>query len=101
MALQVNVPLAGGITHSNGYVRVVDARVCKKDNTDDWFLMVDVAAYKNASERGQAAPELLHAPAMDKFKFAYAPNDETDSNTVALAYTKLKTESVFSGASNV
>jgi hypothetical protein len=101
MALQVNVPLAGGITHSNGYVRVVDARVCKKDNTDDWFLMVDVAAYKNASERGQAAPELLQSSAIDRFKFAYTPNDETDSNIVALSYAKLKTESVFDGASNV
>ena len=101
MALQVNVPLVGGATQSNGYVRVTNARVCKKDNTNDWFLMVDVTAYKDASERGQESPQALPTKEMDKFKFAYAPNDETDSNIVALAYTKLKTKSVFSGASDV
>ncbi len=85
MALQVNVPLVGGATQSNGYVRVTNARVCKKDNTDNWFLMVDVTAYKNASERGQESPQALPTKDMDKFKFAYTPEDETDSNIVALA----------------
>ena len=42
MALQVNIPLQGGITHNNGYVRVRDVRVCRKDNEDDWFMMVDL-----------------------------------------------------------
>ena len=101
MALQANVRLVGGATQSNGYVRVTNARRCTKDNTDNWFLMVDVTAYKNASERGQESPQALPTKEMDKFKFAYAPNDETDSNIVALAYTKLKTKSVFSGASDV
>ena len=29
MALQIDVPLDGGVTHSNGYVRVTDARLFK------------------------------------------------------------------------
>ena len=100
MALQVNIPLQGGITHNNGYVRVTNARVCRKDNTD-WFLMVDVSVYKDADERAKTAPEIIPCPAMDKFKFDYSVGDESDSNLVALAYDKLKTESIFSGASDV
>ena len=38
---------------------------------------------------------------MDKFKYAYSVGDETDSNLIALAYAKLKTESVLDGASDV
>ena len=42
MALQMNIPLQGGIEHSNGYVRVTACRVCKKDGEDaEWFMMVD------------------------------------------------------------
>ena len=48
MALQMNIPLPGGIEHANGYVRVTDVRVCKKDEASDWFMMVDVAVYKAA-----------------------------------------------------
>ena len=55
MALQANIPLKGGITHNNGYVRVTNARVCRKDNAD-WFLMVDVSVYKDADERGKDVP---------------------------------------------
>ena len=51
MALQANIPLQGGITHNNGYVRVKDARLFRKDNSSDWFLMVDVSVYKNKTER--------------------------------------------------
>ena len=35
MALQANIPLQGGISHNNGYVRVTNARLCRKDNEDD------------------------------------------------------------------
>ena len=100
MALQVNIPIQGGITHNNGYVRVTNARVCRKDN-EDWFLMVDISVYKDADERAKTAPETIPCPAMDKFKFDYSVGDESDSNLVALAYDKLKTESIFSGASDV
>lgn len=100
MALQVNVPLQGGITHNNGYVRVTNARVCRKDS-EDWIMMVDVSVYKDSDERAKAAPETIPCPAMDKFKFDYSVGDESDSNLVTLAYAKLKTESIFSGASNV
>ena len=100
MALQVNIPLQGGVTHNNGYVRVTNARVCRKDN-EDWFLMVDISVYKDADERAKTAPETIPCPAMDKFKFDYSVGDESDSNLVALAYDKLKTESIFSGASDV
>ena len=100
MALQVNIPIQGGITHNNGYVRVTNARVCRKDN-EDWFLMVDVSVYKDADERAKTAPETIPCPAMDKFKFDYSVGDESDSNLVALAYDKIKTESVFSEASDV
>jgi len=101
MALQVNIPLQGGITHNNGYVRVTNARLCRKDNADNWFLMVDVSVYKDADERAKTAPEVVPCPSIDKFKYAYAVGDETGSNLIALAYTKLKTEDVFDGASDV
>ena len=100
MALKVNVPLPGGITHNDGYVRVTNARVCRKDNAD-WFLMVDVSVYKDADERAKAVPEVIPCPAMDKFKYDYSVGDESDSNLVALSYVKLKTNSVFDGASDV
>ena len=100
MALQVNIPLQGGITHNNGYVRVTDARVCRKDNAD-WFLMVDVSVYKDADERAKAIPETIPCPAMDKFKYAYSVGDESGSNLVTHAYTKLKTDSIFDGSSDV
>ena len=100
MALKVNVPLPGGITHNDGYVRVTNARVCRKDNAD-WFLMVDVSVYKDADERAKAIPETIPCPSMDKFKYAYSVGDESDSNLVALSYVKLKTNSVFDGASDV
>ena len=101
MALQVNIPLQGGITHNNGYVRVTNARLCRKDNEDNWFLMVDVSVYKDADERAKEQPLTIPCPSIDKFKYAYAVGDESDSNLVALAYTKLKTEDVFNGASDV
>jgi len=101
MALQVNIPLQGGITHNNGYVRVTNARLCRKDNEDNWFLMVDVSVYKDADERAKEQPLTIPCPSIDKFKYAYAVGDESDSNLVALAYTKLKTEDVFDGASDV
>ena len=100
MALKVNVPLPGGITHNDGYVRVTNARVCRKDNAD-WFLIVDVSVYKDADERAKAVPEVIPCPAMDKFKYDYSVGDESDSNLVALSYVKLKTNSVFDGASDV
>ena len=100
MALQVNIPLQGGITHNNGYVRVTNARVCRKDN-EDWFLMVDISVYKDADERAKEVPVTIPCPDMDKFKFDYSVGDESDSNLVALAYDKIKTESVFSEASDV
>ena len=101
MALQANIPLQGGMTHNDGYVRVTNAHVCRKDNEDDWFLMVDVSVYKDADERAKSAPQVIPCPSIDKFKYAYSMNDETDSNLIALAYTKLKTESVLDGASDV
>ena len=94
MALQVNIPLQGGVTHNNGYVRVTNARVCRKDN-EDWFLMVDISVYKDADERAKTAPETIPCPAMDKFKFDYSVGDESDSNLVAHAYSKLKTHDTF------
>ena len=94
MALQMNIPLPGGTEHANGYVRVTDVRVCKKDGETDWFMMVDVAVYKDADARGAAAPERILAPAVDKFKFAYSPDDAA---TPAAAYAKLKTHDTFKG----
>ena len=86
MALQMNVPLPGGIEHANGYVRVTDVRVCRKDDADDWFMMIDVAAYKDAKSRADKVR--LVAPAVDKFKFTYVVNDGA-SHTVAYAKVKL------------
>ena len=94
MALQVNIPLQGGITHNNGYVRVTSARVCRKDNAD-WFLMVDVSVYKDSDERAKEVPLTIPCPSMDKFKFDYSVGDETGSNLVAHAYSKLKTHDTF------
>ena len=96
MALQMNIPLPGGIEHANGYVRVTDVRVCKKDDESDWFMMVDVAAYKDADARADKAR--LSAPAVDKFKFAYAVSDGASP---ADAYAKLKTLDLFADATDV
>ena len=101
MALQVNIPLQGGITHNDGYVRITNARICRKDSEPDWFLMVDVAVYKDADERAKDSPELILCPAIDKFKYAYSVGDESGSNLIAHSYAKLKTESVLDGASDV
>ena len=97
MAFKMNVPLPGGIEHADGYVRVTDVRVCKKDDEDaEWFMMVDVAAYKDADSRADKAR--LSAPAVDKFKFAYSLSDGTSP---AEAYTKLKTLDLFADATDV
>ena len=96
MALQMNIPLPGGIEHANGYVRVTDCRVCKKDDASDWFMMVDVATYKDADSRADKVR--LSAPAVDKFKFAYAVDDGASP---ADAYAKLKTLDLFADATDV
>ena len=110
MALQMNIPLPGGIEHADGYVRVTDVRVCKKDDTSDWFMMVDVAVYKDAEAREgltttndegvetKHAPVRVSAPAVDKFKFDYAVDDGASP---ADAYAKLKTLDIFSSATDV
>jgi len=98
MALQMNIPLPGGIEHANGYVRVTDCRVCKKDDTSDWFMMVDVAVYKDADARNATSPARLISPAVDKFKFDYAVDDGASP---ADAYAKLKTLDLFSSATDV
>ena len=94
MALQMNIPLPGGLEHANGYVRVTDVRVCKKDDASDWFMMVDVAVYKNADERGASNPKRIYAPDVDKFKFPHSVNDPA---TPEAAYVKLKTHYTFKG----
>ncbi len=94
MALQMNIPLPGGIEHADGYVRVTDCRICKKDDATDWFMMVDVAVYKDADARGASSPARITAPAVDKFKFAYTVGDAA---TPAAAYAKLKTHDTFKG----
>jgi len=101
MALQVNIPLQGGLTHNNGYVRVRDVRVCRKDNESEWFMMIDLSVYKDADERAKESPIVIPCPSIDTFKFDYSTGDESGSNLVAHAYSKLKDESIFSGASDV
>ena len=98
MALQMNIPLQGGIEHANGYVRVTDVRVCKKDDADDWFMMVDVAVYKDADARNADSPVRIVSPHVDHFKFHYAVDDGA---TPADAYAKLKTLDLFSSATDV
>ena len=100
MALQANIPLHGGISHNNGYVRVTNARLCRKDNEDDWFLMVDVSVYKDKSERNKENPQIIPCSEMDRFKYSFNIGDETKTTggLIELAYTKLKTESVFKDA---
>ena len=92
MAFKMNIPLPGGIEHANGYVRVTDVRVCKKDDESDWFMMVDVAVYKDADARGEASPKRISAPAVDRFKFPHSVNDPA---TPEAAYVKLKTHDIF------
>ena len=106
----MNIPLQGGIEHADGYVRVTDTRVCKKDDADAWFMMVDVAVYKDAEARAgltttndegvetKHAPVRISSPAVDKFKFDYAVDDGASP---ADAYAKLKTLDVFSSATDV
>jgi hypothetical protein len=101
MALQMNIPLQGGMTHNDGYIRVTNASVFRNDNTD-WFLMVDVSAYKDADERAKTAPEVIPCPGMQKHKFDYELGDESGTNLVALAYAKLKTLSdIYGSATDV
>ena len=94
MALKMNIPLPGGIEHANGYVRVTDVIITKKDTEADWFMMVDVAVYKDAAARGAERPERLVAPRIQKFKFAHSVNDPA---TVEAAYAKLKEHVTFKG----
>ena len=94
MAFKMNIPLPGGIEHADGYVRVTDCRVCKKDDETDWFMMVDVAVYKDADARGAASPQRLSAPDVDRFKFAYSVDDGASPGD---AYAKLKTHDTFKG----
>ena len=98
----MNIPLPGGIEHADGYVRVTDVRICKKDiipeGQDPWFMMVGVAVYKDADARGATSPVRISAPAVDKFKFAYSVNDGASP---ADAYAKLKTLDLFSSATDV
>ena len=63
--------------------------------------MVDVSVYKNKTERNKEIPQIIPCSEMDKFKYAYSVGDESGSNLIAHSYAKLKTESVFSGASDV
>ena len=110
MALQMNIPLLGGIEHADGYVRVTDVRVSKKDDASDWFMMVDVAVYKDADARAvkiitddagfekRILPKLIPSPAVDRFKFAYAVSDGASP---ADAYAKLKTLDLFFSAADV
>ena len=94
MAFKMNIPLQGGIEHADGYLRVTDVRICKKDSESDWFMMVDVAVYKDADARGADSPVRMTAPAVDKFKFAH---NVDDAATPAAAYAKLKTHDTFKG----
>ena len=94
MAFKMNIPLQGGIEHADGYVRVTDVRICKKDSESDWFMMVDVAVYKDADARGADSPVRMTAPAGDKFKFAHNVDDAAPP---AAAYAKLKTHDTFKG----
>ena len=101
MALQINAPLSGGITHSNAYVRVQSASIFKQADADAYSLMVDVDVYSSKDEREKgASAKTLPCQDMDKHKFDFTIGDE-GSNLVALAYTKLKTLSTYDGASDV
>jgi len=97
MALQIDIPLIGGATHTAGYVRVTDVRACKKDDATTWFLMVDVACYTTPESRADGLR--LQAPTMDKHKFAFDPT--ADDASVDGAYTALKTLDTYAGAVDV
>ena len=101
MALQVNIPLQGGISHTDGYVRINSARVARKDNTPDWYMIVHLSVYKDAVERAKDAPQTILCDDMDMLKFPYSLGDEGDSNLIALAYSKLKSDNRFDGATDV
>ena len=90
MALKADIPLDGGTTYNDGYIRVTDARLCKKDNEtklkvdpddftktievtgSEWFLMVDVAIYKDADERAKVNAKKISSRSMDHFKYPYS-----------------------------
>ena len=102
MALQCNAPLTGGVTATNAYVRVHSARTFKKVDADGYSLMVDVDVFASKDERDKGADARpVVCPAMDKHKFPYDLGDESGSNLVTLAYAKLKTLDIYSGATDV
>ena len=101
MALQVNAPLVGGVTHETAYVRVRSARVFKNAKSDGYSLMIDVEIYASKDERDKGVDAVqLACREMDKHKFPFSIGDE-GSNLIGLAYTKLKDLSVYDGASDV
>ena len=100
MALQVNAPLVGGVTHENAYVRVQAARVFKNAKSDGYSLMIDAEIYASKDERDKVDAVQLACREMDMHKFPFSIGDEK-SNLIELAYTKLKTLSVYDGATDV
>ena len=92
MALQMNIPLSGGIEHADGYVRVTDCQVSKNDEESDWSMQINVAVYKDADARGAASPVRILAPDVSQFTFAHAVDDGVSP---AAAYAKLKTHDTF------
>ncbi len=82
---------------ADAYIRVTDIRACKKDDADDWFLMIDVATYEDVDQRNEGVR--LSTPEVDKFKFPFDP--ATDSVDVATAYALLKAHGTFTGVVDV
>ena len=98
MALKMGVKENGRKSKTpDVYIRVTDIRACKKDDADDWFLMIDVATYEDVDQRNEG--KRLSTPEVDKFKFPFDP--DTDSVDVASAYTLLKALSDFSTATDI
>jgi|TARA_Y100000296_G_scaffold52576_1_gene60178 hypothetical protein len=87
MALEMKIPQKGGVSHSKGYVRITDVRVCRKDDNST-FVMVDMACYASKTKRD--AGDRMSSPEIDKRKYDL-PAD-MGGDPFAWAYGQLKAD---------
>lgn len=96
MALQLDIPTAGGLTAPNAYVRISDARLGKGS------IIVAVHCYLDADAAAAEQPTPLITPEFDRWKFDFDESEVIDSKSAfQIGYELLKTLPSFVGATDV